>query len=120
MNDFNIVLPVGTHGIYKATCFFKGYLPSDNKVPESGRTFVIAGGPGREPTPGSRKLTGRWLDDKAPDTIESSSLEAVIVGGRRIKQIVTGDSAPDPTPITEEPVHDHQDAEPQKPTRRKR
>lgn len=86
MNDFGIVLPIGTLGIYKAACFYKGYLAGEKKVPEAGRTFVIGGGPGRECTPGSRKLTGHWLSDKAPDTIDSYSLEAVIIDGKRIKQ----------------------------------
>lgn len=115
MNDFGITLKVGTHGIYKAARFYKGYLPKDKKVPESGRTFVIEGGAGREPKDGNRKLTGHWLEDNMKDTIDSYSLEAVIVDGKRIKQLVTGDPPPDPTPIACEP-----EPEEQKPVRRKR
>lgn len=104
MNDFGIVLPVGTHGIYKAARFFKGYLPHDKKVPEAGRTFVIKGGVGREPTPGSRKITGHWLDDNMPDTIDTYSLEAVVIGDKRIKQIIKGDPPPEPVTAVEEEV----------------
>jgi len=105
MNDFAIVLKIGTHGIYKAARFFKGYLGKDKKVPESERTFVIEGGRGREPKDGNRKLTGHWLHDGMKDTIDSYSLEAVIINGKRIKQLVTGDPPPDPTPVVgEEPA----------------
>jgi hypothetical protein len=110
VNDFNIVLPVGTHGIFKAARFY------NTKASEKDRTFVIAGGPGREPTPGSRKITGHWLDGMK-DTIDSYSLEAVIINGKRIKQIVKGDPLPEPPAPEPVAVDDH---EPQKPVRRKR
>jgi len=115
LNDFGIVLKTGTHGICKAARFYKGYLPKDKKVPEAERTFVIEGGSGREPKDGSRKITGYWLHDAMKDTIDSYSLEVVLVDGKRISQLVTGDPPPDPTPIACTP-----EPEEQKPVRRKR
>lgn len=111
MNDFGVVLKVGTRGIYKQARFF------NTKADEKTRTFVIEGGPGREPTPGSRKLTGHWEADNAKDTIDSYSLESIVQDGKKIKQIVTGDPEPEP-PAPELVVTD--DHEPQKAVRRKR
>ena len=113
MNDFGIDLKAGTHGVFKAAYFYKPHAS------EKERTFVITGGLGRECKSGGRKLTGHWLTDKAKDTIDSYSLEAVIIKGKRIKQVITGDTPPDPTPIIAE-SDDHQNAEPQKAVRRKR
>lgn len=122
MNLFGIVLKVGTHGVYRPELFYKGYLPKDKKVPESERTFVIEGGTGREPKGGNSKVTGHWLSDGMQDTIDSYSLDYVIVGEKKIKRILTGDPPPDPTPVVSDAEvleHERQDAA-QKPVRRKR
>src|ERR1700674_2818002 len=81
LNDFGLVLPVGTHGVFKQARFY------DTKAPEKARTFVIEGGVGREPEPGGRKLTGHWLEDGMKDTIDSYSLEFIFLNGKKIKQI---------------------------------
>jgi hypothetical protein len=110
LNDFGIVLPKGTRGLYKRAVFY------DTKAADKDRVFVIEGGPGREPTPGSRKLTGHWESDGAKDTIDSYSLESVMIDGKRVRQLIKGDPPPDPTPVADAP-----DApEEQKPVRRKR
>ena len=97
MNDFGIDLKAGTHGVFKAAYFYKPHAS------EKERTFVITGGLGRECKSGGRKLTGHWLTDKVKDTIDSYSLEFVIVDGKKIKQLVTGDPVPDPVLAPEVP-----------------
>jgi hypothetical protein len=110
LNDFGIVLPKGTRGLYKKSVFF------DPHASEKDRVFVIEQGPGREPTPGSRKLTGFWESTGEKDSIDAYALESVMIGSKRVRQIVTGDPVPDPTPIVEVPDVD----EPQAKVRRKR
>lgn len=109
MNDFGLSLPRGTRGLYKKAVFF------DPKASDKDRVFVMEAGPGMEPTPGSRKVTGFWESDKVRDTLDSYSFESVMLDGKRVRQLITGDPPPDPTPIVEP-----QEPEEQKPVRRKR
>ena len=109
MNYFGIVLKNGTKGIFKKARFF------NTKASEKERTFTITGGLGRDPKGFGSKVTGTWPDG-TPDTLDVYSLESVNVDGKTIRQVVTGDPPPDPTPIMEAPDVN----EPQAKVRRKR
>ena len=108
MNYFGIVLKNGTTGIFKKTRFF------NTKASKKERTFTITGGLGRDPKGFGSKVTGTWPDG-TPDTLDVYSFESVNVSGKIIRQVVTGDPPPDPTPIGEP-----QEPEERKPVRRKR
>ena len=110
MNDFGKSLPRGTRGLYKKAVFF------DPKASDKERVFVMEAGPGMEPTPGSRKITGHWESDNVKDTLDSYSFESVMLDGKRVRQIITGDPPPEPVMKIEEPTPD----EPQAKVRRKR
>ena len=110
MNDFGKSLPRGTRGLYKKAVFF------DPKASDKDRVFVMEAGPGMEPTPGSRKVTGFWESDKVRDTLDSYSFESVMLDGKRVRQLITGDPPPEPVMTVEEPEADA----PQAKVRRKR
>lgn len=114
INDFGISLPKGTRGLYKKSVFF------DPKASDKDRVFIMEAGPGMEPTPGSRKVTGHWEVDGMKDTLDSYSFSSVMIGDKRINQLVTGDPPPEPViPVTKDAtVSDIEEA--QKPVRRKR
>jgi hypothetical protein len=113
LNDFGISLPRGTRGLYKRSVFF------NPKASDKERIFIMESGPGMEPTPGSRKITGRWEIDGAPDTLDSYSFSSVMVNGKRFNQLVTGDPVPEPVPVANDTTISDTEEE-QKPVRRKR
>jgi hypothetical protein len=114
VNDFGRSLPRGTRGLYKKSVFF------DPKASEKDRIFIMEAGPGMEPTQGSRKITGHWEVDGVKDTLDSYSFSSVMIGGKRINQVVTGDPPPEPViPVTKDAAVSDIEEE-QKPVRRKK
>jgi hypothetical protein len=108
VNYFGVVLKPGTVGVFKQARFY------NTKASVLERTFTITGGLGRDPKNFGSKVTGTWPDGTV-DTIDVYSLEWVVVGGKKLMQVITGDPPPDPTPIVEAP-----EPEESKPVRRKR
>jgi hypothetical protein len=97
VNDFGRSLPKGTRGLYKKSVFF------DPKASDKDRVFIMEAGPGMESTPGSRKITGYWESTGEKDTLDSYSFSSVMIGGKRINQIVIGDPPPEPVvPVTKD------------------
>jgi hypothetical protein len=119
VNDFGMSLPKGTRGLYKKSVFF------NPKAADKDRVFIMEAGPGMEPTPGSRKVTGHWESDGAPDTLDSYSFSSVMVAGKRVNQLVTGDPPSEPV-LPEETMEgsrgitEDMEVKESKPVRRKR